>query len=55
MYRGVLFTQQGDLARARQDVERLRALDPKLASDLQRVVDGADAGTDRGGIAGQYE
>lgn len=55
MYRGVLFTQQGDLARARQDLERLRRLDPKLASDLERVVDGADAGTDRGGIAAQYE
>ena len=55
MYRGVLFTQQGDKARARQDLERLRRLDPKLASDLERVVGGADAGADRGGIAAQYE
>jgi Flp pilus assembly protein TadD len=55
MYRGVLFTQQGDLARARQDLERLRRLDPKLASDLERVVGGAEAGADRGGIAAQYE
>ena len=55
MYRGVLFVQQGDLVRARQDLERLRRLDPKLASDLERVVEGASAGSDRGGIAAQYE
>lgn len=55
MYRGVLFVQQGDMVRARQDLERLRRLDPKLASDLERVVEGAGAGSDRGGIAAQYE
>jgi tetratricopeptide (TPR) repeat protein len=55
MYRGVLFVQQGDMVRARQDLERLRRLDTKLASDLERVVEGAGAGSDRGGIAGQYE
>ena len=55
MYRGVLFLQQGDMVRARQDLERLRRLDAKLASDLERVVEGAGAGSDRGGIAAQYE
>src|SRR4030095_11615359 len=56
MYRGVLFLQQGDMVRARQDLERLRRLDTKLASDLERVlVEGAGAGSDRGGIAAQYE
>lgn len=55
MYRGVLFMQQGDKLRARQDLERLRKLDAKLAADLERVIDGAETGTDRGGVAGQYE
>ena len=55
-YRGVLFTQQGDLTRARQDLQRLRALDAKLAADLERVIEGRDAGAaDRGSISGQYE
>lgn len=55
MYRGVLFVQQGDKARARQDLERLRPLDANLAAALERVLDGADAGQDRGGVAGQYD
>jgi len=55
MYRGVLFIQQGDLARARQDLETLRRLDTKLAADLERVLEGGSPGTDRGGIAAQYE
>lgn len=55
MYRGVLFTQRGDKARARQDLERLRQLDAKLAADLARVIDGADEGYSRGGIAAQYD
>jgi tetratricopeptide (TPR) repeat protein len=54
-YRGVLFVQQGDLLRARQDLDTLRRLDPKLAADLERVVEGGAAGADRGGIAAQYE
>ena len=44
MYRGVLFMQQGDTVRARQDLERLRRLDAKLAADLERVVEGAAEG-----------
>lgn len=55
MYRGVLFMLQGDRDRARQDLERLRTLDARLALDLERVLDGGDAGADRGGVAGQYE
>lgn len=55
MYRGVLFVQQGDKARAQQDLERLRQLDPKLAADLERVVKGEGAGSDRSGVASQYE
>ena len=51
MYRGVLFVQQGDMGRARQDLERLRGLDAKLAADLERSI----AGADRGGISAQYE
>jgi len=33
MYRGVLFMQQGDTVRARQDLERLRRLDARLAAE----------------------
>jgi regulator of sirC expression with transglutaminase-like and TPR domain len=55
MYRGVLFVQQGDKVRARQDLERLRHLDAKLVADLERVVDGADEGQGRGGVAAQYD
>lgn len=55
MYRGVLFVQQGDRARARQDLEQLRRLDPRLAADLEKVLDGAGTEGARGGIAAQYE
>ena len=54
MYRGVLFVQQGDLARAREDLDQLRRLDARLASDLERVVNGSPE-SERSGIAGQYE
>jgi tetratricopeptide (TPR) repeat protein len=55
MYRGVLFVQQGDKRRARQDLERLRRLDARLAADLERIVEGADEGQGRGGVAAQYD
>jgi tetratricopeptide (TPR) repeat protein len=55
MYRGVLFTHQGDLKRARADLEQLRRLDARLAADLERVLQGAAAPGDRTGIAAQYE
>jgi tetratricopeptide (TPR) repeat protein len=54
-YRGALFVQQGELARARQDLERLRALDPRLAAELQRLIDGGAAPAERSGIAAQYD
>lgn len=55
MYRGALFVQRGDMARAQQELQRLRQMDPKLAADLERVMKGDGAGADRGGIAAQYE
>ncbi|MGL6109895.1 MAG: hypothetical protein ACRC2B_07330 [Rubrivivax sp.] len=55
MYRGVLFVQQGDLVRARQDLEILRRLDTQLADELERVAQGGSPGAGRGGIAAQYE
>jgi tetratricopeptide (TPR) repeat protein len=41
MYRGVLFTQMGDLARARADHAKLLALDQALAAKLELVIAGA--------------
>jgi len=55
MYRGVLFMQQGDKVRARQDLERLRRLDARLAASLEQVVEGADDGQGHGGVAAQYD
>jgi Flp pilus assembly protein TadD len=55
MYRGVLFMQQGDSVSARQDLERLRRLDARLAADLERVIEGADEGQGRSGVAAQYD
>ncbi len=55
VYRGVLFTQQGDLPKARQDLERLRGLDAKLATELERVVNGGSEGNGSGGVAAQYD
>src|SRR4029077_15137377 len=40
MYRGVLFTQMGDLARARADHAKLLALDQELAAKLERIIAG---------------
>jgi tetratricopeptide (TPR) repeat protein len=54
MYRGVLFTQMGDLARARADHARLQALDPQLAARLEGIM--AGAGRDESdGLAPQYD
>ena len=55
MYRGALFVQQGDLVRARLDLEKLRPLNPALAADLERIVSGAADVNARGGIAAQFE
>ncbi len=40
MYRGVLFNQMGDLARARADHTTLLTLDQELAAKLERVIAG---------------
>ena len=54
MYRGVLFTQMGDLTRARADHATLLALDRDLAAKLEKVI--AGAGRDDGdGLAAQYD
>ena len=54
MYRGVLFTQLGDLARARADHAQLLTLDRAMAAKLEKVISGG--GRDDGdGVAGQYD
>jgi Flp pilus assembly protein TadD len=55
MYRGVLFTQMGDLARARADHATLLALDPALAARLAGIIAGADGHDEYDGLAGAYE
>jgi tetratricopeptide (TPR) repeat protein len=55
MYRGVLFTQLGDLARARADHARLLALDPGLAAKLDAVIAGRAIEEGYEGLAAQYE
>jgi Flp pilus assembly protein TadD len=54
MYRGVLFTQMGDLDRARADHARLLVLDPQLAAKLERVMAGAGR-DDYDGLTPQYD
>lgn len=55
MYRGVLFTQMGDLARARADRAKLLTLDQELAARLERIIAGADGRDEYDGLAGQYD
>lgn len=55
MYRGALFVQQGDMDRARRDLDKLRTLNSVLAAELERIVNGAVEGDARGGIAAQFE
>lgn len=54
MYRAVLFTQMGDLARARADHARLRGLDPQLAARLERIMAG-DGRDEDDGLTPQYD
>ncbi|MEX2221278.1 MAG: tetratricopeptide repeat protein [Candidatus Rokuibacteriota bacterium] len=54
MYRGTLFTQMGDLARARADHATLLGLDRQLAAKLERIIAGG-ARDDSDGLAPQYE
>jgi Tfp pilus assembly protein PilF len=55
MYRGVLFTQMGDLASAHADYEQLLRLNPALAARLERIIAGADERDEYDGLAGAYE
>jgi Flp pilus assembly protein TadD len=55
MYRGVLFAQTGDLARARSDHARLLVLDPGLAAKLDAVIAGRATDDGYEGLAAQYE
>ena len=55
MYRGVLFTQMGDLARARADHAQLLRLDPELAARLEHIIAGADERDEYHGLAGTYD
>jgi tetratricopeptide (TPR) repeat protein len=55
MYRGVLFTQMGDTARARADHQRLLKLDARLAAELEAAIVGRSGGYGRAGIAAQLD
>jgi len=55
MYRGVLYTQMGDMARARADLARLRTLDQGLADELAAAIAGRSGGYGRAGIAPQKD
>lgn len=55
MYRGVLFTQMGDLSRARADHAKLLALDRELAAKLERIIAGTAGHDDYGGLTAQYD
>lgn len=54
LYRGAMFVQQGNLARAAHDRDQLRRLDPAMAATLEGLIGGAD-GDGRAGIAAQFE
>ena len=54
MYRGVLYSQMGDMARARADLERLQVLDKSLAAKLESAMAQA-ARDERDGIAAQLD
>jgi tetratricopeptide (TPR) repeat protein len=55
MYRGVLFTQQGDLKRASVDHARLLKLDRNLAAKLEAVIVSRVVREGNEGLAAQYE
>jgi tetratricopeptide (TPR) repeat protein len=55
MYRGVLFTQMGDLARARADHAKLLAFDKALAAKLEAIITGGGGRDAYDGLAAQYE
>jgi hypothetical protein len=55
LYRGVLFTQTGDLKRASADHARLLKLDRQLAARLEAVIVGRVLNEGSAGLAAQYE
>ena len=55
MYRGVLFTQMGDMARARADHVKLLGLDRQLAARLERIIAGGDGRDEYDGLTPQYD
>lgn len=55
MYRGVLYTQLGDLKRASADHARLLKLDRELAAKLETVIIGRVLNEGTAGLAAQYE
>jgi tetratricopeptide (TPR) repeat protein len=55
MYRGALFTQMGDMTRARTDYAQLLRLDPALAARLERIIAGADGRDAYDDLAGASE
>jgi tetratricopeptide (TPR) repeat protein len=55
MYRGTLFVQKGDLARARADHARLLELDRELAAKLARAIDEPGSGNEYEGLAPQFD
>jgi len=55
LYRGVLFTQIGDLGRARADHAKLLELDPELAAKLERIIAGTGGRDENDGLAAAYD
>jgi Flp pilus assembly protein TadD len=55
MYRGVLYTQLGNLEGARADHGRLLVLDPALAAKLEAVIAGRAPDDGSEGLASQYD
>ena len=55
MYRGMLFTQQGNLTRASADHARLLKLDRNLAAKLEAVIVSRVVREGNEGLAAQYE
>jgi len=55
MYRGVLYTQLGNVDGARADHGRLLTLDPALAAKLEAVIAGRTPDDGSEGLTGQYD
>jgi tetratricopeptide (TPR) repeat protein len=55
MYRGTMFAQMGDLARARADHTRLLELDRELAAKLARAIEEPASRNEYEGLARQFD